>query len=268
MNQRKKLKLCYFSLVYLSLIISCQCYNISEYDPSDKYENIGTETTEGPGGVVSPPDYLNYEYDDFDDHIFMQMSSKMNLCDTKSQVCISKCCPEEQLFSETEGTCIGERFEKMWEPKFYNKNFEEQPSPDNLNILSGFPCEGFLEEKFYLLTNGKVYFPGDNRKVDIDNYCIENFYNDTHVTTLAFVCFPEEESAACREVKTSLLVVSCAFLALTFMIYIILPSLRNNLHGKMMISYSLTLLLCYISLCIMQFGASELIPTACKVIRK
>ena len=204
--------------------------------------------------------YYDYEYSD--------ATVEVEECDTNVNTCVRKCCPEGENWSFIEYGCVGNRFEALWKPTFFSDELEEQLPPSNLKVLHGFPCEFYLETEFYLMNDGSLYTPLNNRKESVKHYCIDNFYNESHLITYAGICFPDETDITCREVKSSLLVVSATFLFITLLVYLIVPHLRSNVHGKVLISYTSALFVTYISLSIIQFGAQDLTALGCKIFRK
>lgn len=89
--------------------------------------------------------------------------------------------------------------------------------------------------------------------------------NDSHFQTVTFVCFNDDDTEEIRtryKVYATLLAISAAFLAVTFVVYIFLPKLLN-LHGKTLVCHVLSLFVAYSFLSVVQF-ATDVRLTYCK----
>ncbi|KYN05227.1 G-protein coupled receptor Mth2 [Cyphomyrmex costatus] len=174
-------------------------------------------------------------------------------------VCIRKCCAENEFFyaQGCNKLAVSDEPIEFHEALANAVNQTRSSSFDttkDYGILIGKPCKYGMypidprEEEWLLTSEGHVSV--ENYAVyDQDNYCMDVFYNksefDHHFHL--FICF---ENPATNEISTRyrmntvLEIISCAFLLMTLLVYVCLPSLQN-LHGKTLMCHVSSLLLAF-----------------------
>ncbi|XP_057366331.1 LOW QUALITY PROTEIN: G-protein coupled receptor Mth2-like [Daphnia carinata] len=192
--------------------------------------------------------------------------------------CVHKCCPMGMALNITTQLCqsYSERFDLV----FHNASGQViSPDPGSYIIRDGdapqcpfgmFPLmpEMNPEDTFYILPDGQLYLPSypENDRYSKD-YCVDDFFaEEGHIVRQALMCFPPqpEESADNQlvfKVFPYLLLVSSLFLVATFVVYAIIPEIRN-IHGVTIMCHVASLAVMYIGLCVIQLG-SEMPDGAC-----
>ena len=208
---------------------------------------------------------------------------KEHLEQCTNATCVRKCCGMSEFFNADSNSCDTPNDPvKLWQPSFHRLNgtmLIEDDYPHDLNVLSGRPlCAHFYlleaniksEDQFYLFKNGSLHVPIWSNSVNSTSYCVDNWqYGPDKVLQHAMVCFPDEpqEVTGCQilheHIYPFLLIISCAFLAITLVVYAAVPELHAKVHGKSLVSHVTSLLVAYISLVVVQWGAEILPMTWC-----
>ncbi|KZC04194.1 putative G-protein coupled receptor Mth-like 3 [Dufourea novaeangliae] len=168
--------------------------------------------------------------------------------------CIRKCCPEDQVFTDTLRCTKGDASSAPL--GFYDLVSNLTTGAWNhtgTGLLVYHSCAFGKyslgsEEIKGLMPNGSLRTVPDLVH-SYDSYCLDVFSNGSAQSLLCFTQ-NEPERPKIRYTVTSILqATSCVFLFLTLLVYMFLPSLQN-LHGKTLMCHSASLLLSYICLAI------------------
>ncbi|XP_024885510.1 G-protein coupled receptor Mth2-like [Temnothorax curvispinosus] len=204
-------------------------------------------------------------------------------CD--GNACIRKCCAENEFFY-AQGC---NKLAVPGEPTEFHVALANAVSQTkssafdttrDYGVLIGKPCKYGMyptdprEEEWLLTSEGHV-FVEDYAFYDQNNYCMDIFYNKSEFdhNFHLFICF---DSPALKEVSvrfrmnTALQITSCAFLLMTLLVYVCLPSLQN-LHGKTLMCHVSSLLLAFTCLPIITWitpgdETEERSTTTCKAL--
>ncbi|PSN39210.1 hypothetical protein C0J52_22283 [Blattella germanica] len=207
-------------------------------------------------------------------------SSKIHGCICSLKTCIQKCCPKGQMYG-TNGNCTDSTPEqlRMFNVDFMNKlndseialytNTEESSCPSKAK--EHFKVPG----RFTLLRNGELSVPKMRRNFSFEEFCVE-FLEDSKQASL-LVCrrassIPrtlqitfanmEEVDIATSVVYPTAMILSSFFLIATFIVYAVLPELRN-LHGKCLMSHVASLVTNFVFLSTVQIGKSRFLLFFC-----
>lgn len=192
--------------------------------------------------------------------------------------CVHKCCPMGMALNITTQLC--QSYNEPFDLVFHNVSGQViSPDPRSYIIRDGdapqcpygmFPLmpEMNPEDMFYILPDGQLYLPSypENDRYSKD-YCIDDFFSEEgHIIRQALMCFPPqpEESADNQlvlKVFPYFLFVSSLFLIATFVVYAMIPEIRN-IHGVTIMCHVASLAVMYIGLCVIQLG-SEMPDGAC-----
>lgn len=200
--------------------------------------------------------------------------------------CIRKCCGRgEYIFTGDEPNekpnckkhSDPSAFDNFTLPVYDAKNTSDfaNISQDHFRILYGDTCVNGKymltpwvseEDKNYLLDDGRVLVDGDF--LDATQYCLEEVQGYDGLQTI--VCFPPGEDAETKAMFTFYpigMILSIPFLLATFLVYAVIPDLRN-LHGKSLMCHVVSLLSAYVALCVVQVGTDWVPPSCCFSIGK
>ncbi|CAG9805772.1 unnamed protein product [Chironomus riparius] len=194
------------------------------------------------------------EFDYIENHVQVKTSVNPHIrgCVCKLKPCIRFCCHKNSK------DCIPSN-------KLTVDNENEESEVININenkygILIGRPCEkiyhltpdDYDDDRWNFLSNGSIFANGAVH--DTDDYCL-SFNNDTQV--VANLCFHQVDDTR-FEVYPIGMLISIPFLIITFLVYALIPELRN-LHGKCLMCYTLSLTVLYATLSIIQMDKTHLI---------
>ncbi len=231
-------------------------------------------TINGEEGVLSTPDGFCADLVDhrFEYVVIRSCRNPYNECKHGKHVCISKCCPVD--FEMQGKMCVpGKRPLSM---TIYNLSYPEVPAKNHPKpaFLQGINCPNGKHvldddntDKHILTTDGRILMVTTNVFLDTESYCLENLRSSNETKTLR--CFQEKEHLGkMLEMKwflsTICATVSALFLLLTFLIYALLPPLRNE-HGKLVMCYLVTSAASYLSIVAQQvLPRNELPPEVCR----
>lgn len=195
--------------------------------------------------------------------------------------CIRKCCGRDESIvsgkdpnekAHCEKHTGSSPFDNFTHPVYESNNSSElaNVSKDHFKILYGDACTNgkFMlmpwdseQDKNYLLDNGKILVGEDY--LDATKYCLEAVQGLDGLQTL--VCFPPGEDAETKAMFTFYpigMILSTPFLLTTFLVYAVIPDLRN-LHGKSLMCHVTSLLSAYVTLSIVQVGTDWVPPSWC-----
>ncbi|XP_036144151.1 G-protein coupled receptor Mth2-like [Monomorium pharaonis] len=201
----------------------------------------------------------------------------LKFCDTNA--CIRKCCAENEYFSI-------ERWNKLPVPnkpiEFYEAFADavNQTKSSTFNmtedygVLIGNPCKysKFMDlidprkKDWSLTSKGHVSIKNYDKNYSQSEYCMDILYNRLEYDRLyLFVCFnaSTQNDLLRWQMNTALQITSCAFLLMTLLVYVCLPSLQN-LHGKTLMCHVVSLLLAFTCLSIITWFTFDCIT--CKVL--
>lgn len=140
-------------------------------------------------------------------------------------------------------------------------------------VLTWNPCPGmkryslnpymYEDEKWYLLSNGSVMRPcaeePEERILHYYEYCLARVRSSEHSEYLAFFCeevYPLENDKSGEVVYSFGMLASVPFLVVTYVVYWLLPDLRN-LHGLTLRGYVGCLAVAYSLLGVLQLTPQE-----------
>ncbi|GAB0093376.1 G-protein coupled receptor Mth [Sergentomyia squamirostris] len=136
---------------------------------------------------------------------------------------------------------------------------------DTFEIVYGAPnCQMYelmpeesQEEEYFLWENGSIGTDGSGT-FNLSSYCIYPAFDENGTTVL--VCIPEENEPKFLYYPIGMLL-SVPFLVITFLVYAIIPELRN-LHGKSLMCYVFGLTVGYVFLSVIHLQV-PLSPFGC-----
>ncbi|XP_036141820.1 G-protein coupled receptor Mth2-like isoform X1 [Monomorium pharaonis] len=188
-------------------------------------------------------------------------------CDTNA--CIRKCCAENEYFYIQGCNKLAVPNEPIeFHEAFADAVNQTKSSTFNMTedygVLIGKPCKYGMypndpREEDWLLTSKGHVFIKDYDVYDQSKYCMDIFYNISEYDRLyLFVCFdaPTQKASLRWQMNTALQITSCAFLLMTLLVYVCLPSLQN-LHGKTLMCHVVSLLLAFTCLPIITWFTSD-----------
>ncbi len=217
--------------------------------------------------------------------------------------CVLKCCPHGYMYDMERRSC--ERSLKPFLLKFSNESVSfGDISSDSYAFRYGRPvCPNgrmlldpseYEEDRFHVLPSGQLHIPENPEDSSLTNqYCVEDFLVDNRTVTnhlkltrsktsidqsylpqerKAFICFPDQlepphEEKALLKVYPAFMLISALFLIATFVVYAIIPELRN-IHGATIMCHSISLATTYICLGIIQLFSGDLPIGSCIFIGK
>lgn len=190
--------------------------------------------------------------------------------------CVRKCCPRgESLMDKKSCTPVDEKDE--WQPSFSSSEVTVTPAlpPSDLLVVYGFPtCETILiYDDHILLDTGEVSTAG--LRFSQHEYCIENNNESLsrEVQELAMICLRDESnlywSCPWKHLVVSVLMsISCVFLAITWIIYVSVPLLRNRNMGRCILSFVSAMFVSFLTIIIMNHHREGFSAVQCSVTGK
>ena len=225
-----------------------------------------------------------------------------NSCTT--QYCVSKCCPEKELFINGKTFCSpAQNASQVWsaEQRLHDQDLNPIPwkTMKNMNVeyrdffmynniwyRHRIPnCDKVIimdnsNNEFIVLHNGSLYHKD---KGLTNNFCVDNTIDmNGNVVEIVLICESSEEISStdtigdgnsCLGPYLSLLrllntlsgLISCVFLIITFLVYTFVPEL-NNLHGKIILSNVLSIFLLTAYLLVVYNFTNYLSPLTCQIV--
>jgi hypothetical protein len=189
------------------------------------------------------------------------------ICELRN--CIRKCCPEGQTLT-AEVKCVDSNSTLLhpFSPQFIDENANKSVKNVDVYTIYGNPCQhgGYRldeDDQFTLSPTGVLYVPAEGN-FTVTEYCIEAFEDAKKISPL--LCFTdeeeEEENPETHVMYAVGMIVSVPFLFATFLVYAMVPELRN-LHGKSLMCHVSSLLTAYSFLSIVQLGSTLLSTEFC-----
>lgn len=178
---------------------------------------------------------------------------------------IPLCCPPESR--KKSKTCIKTNDTFHFPPLYDSYSFEllnDSPTIEAFDWTVRDPCNGrdeyrlqpeeIPEDAFMLLDNGSIYHPNMSLTTDPDSYCFGILDKDTYDVVL---CFSAEDSPKSPvQVIFAGMIISALFLLATFVVYTVLPELKN-MHGRTLRGYVGSLLVAYVTLVTMEISPQQ-----------
>ena len=203
-----------------------------------------------------------------------------DICEGKT--CIRKCCAHQQAYDVE---CFDLGGENSWLPPMHDDLADQigGNSSQDIEVFVGFPrCSNHPQtldesiEPFFLLQSGELFVPSYKRRYSHLEYCVEQFYDDASkkFSDIAVVCFDEEseaESNVCfanSRLLTVLLCISCFFIVATLIVYLSVEEILRRLPSKCIVSESISLLACFVSIITVQSISKGDISAFCIVTGK
>ncbi|CAK9829486.1 G-protein coupled receptor Mth2 [Anthophora retusa] len=182
---------------------------------------------------------------------------------------IPLCCPHASRLTSTRCVETNGTFNF---PPLYDSNLltliKETPNErHDFDLYVRDPCEGrqryqlspdkYSDDEFMLLDNGSIYKQNEKLMFQETEYCLGIVDTDAYNVIL---CFDLDDDEADTEKITIVfpvgLIVSVPFLFTTFLVYTLLPQLRN-MHGCTLRGYIGSLLVAYVILAVVQISPQE-----------
>lgn len=203
-----------------------------------------------------------------------------------NSVCVRKCCPQHYIYNSAERQCTLKEEINSSLPLFYHlQNGSYIDAPEDLIMEYSFPWCSPKElyiidphsnpsEDFFLLANGSLYITLSKLTMPPSLYCIDYFSDGDSMGRKALSCFLKdpEEKDYCKEVHRILypvlIVISCVFLAVTLIVYSLIPELHAKLHGKSLLSHVSSLLVAFLCQLIVSWSSKNFNMLGCKIIGK
>lgn len=197
------------------------------------------------------------------------------LCPCLLFECINKCCHHGHVISLEDGECIPSAED-------YESEISFSASLEEFNATSLYVLKNQFEED--MCTEGMYTASQDDDVFEInehgeaimstktlssDRYCFDIAIseNGTKYREL-LICFDNSMEVMVQNTLYSVvLIIGCIFLFISFMVYVLIPELRRNMHGKHFVCHSGSLLVAFIATTIRRLS-SELVRDACRVLGK
>ncbi|XP_059613890.1 G-protein coupled receptor Mth2-like [Phlebotomus argentipes] len=236
--------------------------------PCDFFDSInitgGVEDTEGNivfRGVVYPPDQygeFDYEMVNWTTKFSVEPHLRGCICRMGDKKCVRFCCPEDKVYGND--GCERPKLSVNANSPVLIDVLEEDGNvtlavnvEERFAIVYGKPCvqmfdldpEQYPDTDTYVLVYDGHLRVGEDPPQNKNEYCIARRLsrNESNVETAVFSCFPETEQAKFFIYPIGMLL-SVPFLVVTFLVYAIIPELRN-LHGKSLMCYVFGLTMSY-----------------------
>ncbi|RLU16797.1 hypothetical protein DMN91_010865 [Ooceraea biroi] len=189
-----------------------------------------------------------------------------------NSTCIQLCCPlGKRLIKER---CIAGKSDNYSFPGLYeyttsNLLQDEDTTLDQVFSLIVYdPCQGneryllnpddYPDDEYIFFINGSLYQPHYNEFIESTSYCLAVVHRDKYEVAVCFANMTEtsEEQSSDGIPIPFGLIVSLPFLLATFVVYSVLPELRN-MHGYTLRGYVSSLFVAYMILAVLQLTPSD-----------
>lgn len=200
------------------------------------------------------------------DYYYDNSTGVLRGCVCLKRNCMRKCCPLGQVYYKRNCSDSGDVFAPpIWTKysiltninvsKEFHVIYKRQLCESSRVRLSG------VASNYHLRLDGRLYIeiptsipPWTIRTAD--SYCLDTFVtedaNGVKTSKLdALVCFNDETNEDHYVLSSTCMLISCFFILATVAVYFWLPELRN-LHGKVLVSYLLSLFVGFLFLATMQ----------------
>ncbi|CAI6355806.1 unnamed protein product [Macrosiphum euphorbiae] len=217
-----------------------------------------------PSAVELPPDYC-FDLTPSDELVARTCRPRDQYCGKGNYTCVNKCCMADHImyiYNDDGWKC--KQSKKPFTMSAYETDADGRPvGRSNSTVLPyklNLQCsrKRMVKDVFMLTTNGSLYLTGDGQRLPDTRYCVE-YYNEARLQ--AFVCADDGElPAIAKDTRGNLNwllfsirysnIASPVFLALTLLVYNILPSLRNthNYYIQCYMACNIVSYLCLIGL--------------------
>lgn len=182
--------------------------------------------------------------------------------------CVRKCCPPEEHLVNS-AFCGPILVGTEWEPVFKIDGEMASP-PVDLHMIHGHPtpCEAmFIYDDHQLLPTGKLHI--QDLTLTYQEYCIDYNYEMKINSTeeMALVCFNDMQTWTCawkhKILKPVLLSVSCVCLALTWLVYILVPQLRTGTTGRCLLSLVSAMFVAFVTIVVLEHHLDNFTALQC-----
>jgi len=185
----------------------------------------------------------------------------------RNRVCIRKCCPHGMSVHTDHRTCQfdASAFAAVLHAPVDAFILNGAKMPDcsfGINLLSP---DLDSEDTFYVTASGDLFVASysPNYSVNTTSYCMDTFLDGNITAIRALTCFPEEESEnVVFSTYPYFMFVSAGCLILTFVIYAVIPELRN-VHAVTVMCYVISLAVMFISLGTIQLATRSINDLLC-----
>ena len=212
-----------------------------------------------------------------------------NSCQEAGGHCVSKCCPADQVL-DSHNSCVNVSHQAdLWRHPHsevtYHHNFMKvfrymssgYRRPDCLSVVAMEP-----NDTYRVLTNNSLHHTDYGVT---SHYCVDNVRDEHGVMAqMVMKCVSDgievvrnvtelsEDVTSCLEshvntirlVNTISGVISCIFLVVTFLVYVMVPEL-NNIHGKIVISNVVSIFFLTAYLVLVYNGTHIMNPLLCRI---
>uniref|UniRef100_A0A336LUJ7 CSON004731 protein n=1 Tax=Culicoides sonorensis TaxID=179676 RepID=A0A336LUJ7_CULSO len=188
--------------------------------------------------------YAKYNYTLTDEGIKIPANEHIRGCICLLKPCIYACCEPKHTTDNKTGTCLSNQYDKLW----WDVGMPGE-EPKNIEITKEFywkyrklTCKDkhYLDpnqyeyDAWWLAQNGSIYVADDESFLNYDEHCVA--VDEETKTLLVLKCYePMEASSRFRMLGIGMLL-SVPFLLVTFIVYAVIPELRN-VHGMSLMSY-------------------------------
>lgn len=190
-------------------------------------------------------------------------------------VCIQLCCPlGERLINEK---CVSENRNFSF-PVYMTSDSSETKKrklDEVFQLIVNDPCENgryvlnpvdYPEDEYTVLANGSLYFSHYGEFLEFTTYCLAVVNGDQYEVSICFSnettnTTDSEPQSGTSSVRVVGLIISLPFLLATFVVYSVLPELRN-MHGYTLRGYVGSLFVGYMVLTVLQLINQTILPDA------
>uniref|UniRef100_A0A336MK75 CSON002753 protein n=1 Tax=Culicoides sonorensis TaxID=179676 RepID=A0A336MK75_CULSO len=188
--------------------------------------------------------YAKYNYTLIHEGIKIPANEHIRGCICLLKPCIYACCEPKHTTDNKTGTCLPNQYDKLW----WDVGMPGE-EPKNTEITKDFywkyrklTCKDkhYLDpnqyeyDAWWLAQNGSIYVEDDESFLNYDEHCVA--VDEQTKTLLVLKCYePMEASSRFRMLGIGMLL-SVPFLLVTFIVYAVIPELRN-VHGMSLMSY-------------------------------
>ncbi|XP_015436131.1 PREDICTED: G-protein coupled receptor Mth2-like [Dufourea novaeangliae] len=189
--------------------------------------------------------------------------------ETSDKPLVHLCCPLESRMIKNSCLTLETNVTIRFPPLYRSNSFDlldASPTPKSFRLAVRDPCDGgpryrlvpetYDEDAFLLLDNGAVYRPNGNVILPPSEYCLGRVDVDKYDVVLCFEADDYDETGESNGTNIIVsfpigLIVSVPFLLATFIVYSLIPELKN-MHGRTLRCYVGSLLIAYTVLAIVQ----------------
>ncbi|XP_065361908.1 G-protein coupled receptor Mth2-like [Calliphora vicina] len=246
--------------------------SISGYDDNNKHEKCPFENTVNLTdqqqyengsyvyqGILIPPEKQQlYDYNLKFQRDRETVPQHLRGCICEDRPCMKLCCKVDEYYDDTGNTSkcekITQEMKVTWQLPIQLKN----GTTNVVNLFNhfttqvGLPCWmpealDYNIDDWILQEDGILYFATDQSCLDTLNYCYSPRLSDdsSEYILTPFSCQTENLASWQLLLNTYAMAISVLFLIPTILVYLVLKELRENLCGKLLICYLLSLTMAY-----------------------